>query len=186
MNTTQHLLKAEIHVHLEATITPTLCRKFAARNNVSLSDDIFGWISGITFGRSVIGQVNEILSDGMVKILLYDNQSVNRNVTLAHRVDYKWLIDGYDKRIEDIELGLEYYQNNPEKYDSTKYQKLSLELKGLEDGTDRNRGERSVGKVVYALNIIEVIDKTVIAKIISKDPPYRKVRVGDEIRIKHD
>jgi len=42
MNTTQHLLKAEIHVHLEATITPTLCRKFAARNNVSLSDDIFG------------------------------------------------------------------------------------------------------------------------------------------------
>ncbi|MBU93262.1 MAG: adenosine deaminase, partial [Chloroflexi bacterium] len=42
MNSTQHIPKAEIHVHLEATINPDLCRKFAKRNNVKISDDIFG------------------------------------------------------------------------------------------------------------------------------------------------
>jgi len=39
---TNKVLKAEIHVHLEAAITPNLCRKFAKRNNVEISEDIFG------------------------------------------------------------------------------------------------------------------------------------------------
>ena len=42
MNSTKHIPKAEIHVHLEATISPELCRKFAKRNNVKIDNDIFG------------------------------------------------------------------------------------------------------------------------------------------------
>ena len=42
MNSTHHISKAEIHVHLEATIRPELCRKFANRNKVKISEDIFG------------------------------------------------------------------------------------------------------------------------------------------------
>ena len=42
MNSTKHIPKAEIHVHLEATISPELCRKFAKRNNVIIDNDIFG------------------------------------------------------------------------------------------------------------------------------------------------
>ena len=42
MNSTKQIPKAEIHVHLEATISPDLCRKFAKRNNVEISEDLFG------------------------------------------------------------------------------------------------------------------------------------------------
>ena len=151
-----------------------------------LQDVFKGWISRYTFGDSNIGEVSEILDNNVVKILLYDDQSVNRNVKLVHNLGYVWIDDGYEKRIEDIELGLEYYQNYPEKLDSTKYQQLIIELKGLKDGTDRNRGERSGLGVVYTLDIIDVIDNVVVAKIISKNPPYTKVRLRDKIKIKYD
>ena len=42
MNTIKQIPKAEIHVHLEATISPSLCRKFAKRNNVDISENFFG------------------------------------------------------------------------------------------------------------------------------------------------
>ena len=42
MNSTKQIPKTEIHVHLEATISPSLCRKFAKRNNVEISEDLFG------------------------------------------------------------------------------------------------------------------------------------------------
>ena len=41
MNSTTQILKAEIHVHLEATITPDLCRNLANKNVVNLPNDIF-------------------------------------------------------------------------------------------------------------------------------------------------
>ena len=42
MNSTYLIPKAEIHIHLEATIKPDLCRKFASKNKVDLPKDIFG------------------------------------------------------------------------------------------------------------------------------------------------
>ena len=42
MNSIKQIPKAEIHVHLEATLRPELCRKLSIRNNVELSEDIFG------------------------------------------------------------------------------------------------------------------------------------------------
>ena len=100
-----------------------------------LTEVISNSISQITFGDLIIGEVSEILDNNMVRILRYDNQSINRNVTLVNKGIYVWIEDGYEKRIEDIELGLEYYQNNPEQFDSTKYQQLLFELKGLSEGS---------------------------------------------------
>ena len=42
MNIYNKVNKAEIHVHLEATITPDLCKKFAKRNNHNIPDEFFG------------------------------------------------------------------------------------------------------------------------------------------------
>jgi len=36
------IYKSEIHIHLEAALTPSLCRKFAKRNNFEISEEIFG------------------------------------------------------------------------------------------------------------------------------------------------
>jgi len=41
INSIKQIPKAEIHVHLEATISPKLCKKFAKRNKVTLSEDLF-------------------------------------------------------------------------------------------------------------------------------------------------
>ena len=41
--------KAEIHVHLEATITPDLCKKFAMRNNHEIPEEMFvDFLQGIS------------------------------------------------------------------------------------------------------------------------------------------
>ena len=42
MNIFNSVKKAEIHVHLEATITPDLCKKFAKRNNYEIPEEMFG------------------------------------------------------------------------------------------------------------------------------------------------
>ena len=42
MSKINKIIKAEIHVHLEATISPDLCHKFADRNKIKIPDDIFG------------------------------------------------------------------------------------------------------------------------------------------------
>ena len=42
MNIFNSVKKAEIHVHLEATITPDLCKKFAKRNNYEIAEEMFG------------------------------------------------------------------------------------------------------------------------------------------------
>tara|TARA_B100000686_G_scaffold203440_1_gene210276 strand:+ start:390 stop:1370 length:981 start_codon:yes stop_codon:yes gene_type:complete len=42
MNSIKEIIKAEIHVHLEATITPKLCKKFADRNKINIPENIFG------------------------------------------------------------------------------------------------------------------------------------------------
>ncbi len=38
---TQHIPKAELHLHMEGALTPALVRKFAARNGISLPDGIY-------------------------------------------------------------------------------------------------------------------------------------------------
>ena len=38
----EKIKKAEIHVHLEATIMPKLCRKFAKKNNIKIPEEVFG------------------------------------------------------------------------------------------------------------------------------------------------
>ena len=35
------LYKAEIHVHLEAALPPSLCKKFAKRNNYEIAEEMF-------------------------------------------------------------------------------------------------------------------------------------------------
>jgi len=135
-------------------------------------------------GPLKVGRVVKLLEKDMVKIQLYEGQIIKKNMILEHWVSYKWLKDGYEKRIEDIELALNYYQNNPNEFDSLKCQQLFDELEGIKNGTGRNRGEHAYSSdMKYVLQVIDVMDDVVIAKIISKEPPYMKVRPGDKIRI---
>ena len=47
INSIKQIPKAEIHVHLEATISPDLCRKFAKKNNVIIEPQDISRIIGL-------------------------------------------------------------------------------------------------------------------------------------------
>ena len=65
MNIFNSVKKAEIHVHLEATITPSICKKFADRNNHKIPDDF--------------NAVNSDFSDKFPVIIIDDNNIAKGN-----------------------------------------------------------------------------------------------------------
>ena len=76
MNSTHQIPKAEIHVHLEATITPDLCRKFALRNNVNLSNDSYRFLGG--FVGFILGTLFVLIFFGVLLVSLEMNKNIRR------------------------------------------------------------------------------------------------------------
>ena len=108
------------------------------------------------------------------------------NMILENWINYHWWKDGYEKRIEDIELALEYYKKHEDVFDSTKFNSLTLELQGYIDGSGRNKGESMSMGWGYNLEVVDITGDVVLAKITSKRNPYLKVRKGDKVRLVFD
>ena len=67
MNSTNQILKAEIHVHLEATITPDLCRKLA---NKKLNNSV---IVGYTATKKLGSAVKRNKAKRLMRELVKNN-----------------------------------------------------------------------------------------------------------------
>ena len=148
---------------------------------------LYGWTYKKAIGTLKVGIITELLDDNLVKIELFDkNQSIHRNMILENWINYHWLKDGYEKRIEDIELALEYYKKHEDVFDSTQFNSLTAELQSYVDGSGRNKGESMSMGWGYNLEVVDITGGAVLAKITSKRNPYLKVRKGDKIRLVFD
>jgi len=148
---------------------------------------LYGWTYKKAIGTLKVGIITELLDDNLVKIELFDkNQPIHRNMILENWINYHWWKDGYEKRIEDIELALEYYKKHEDVFDSTQFNSLTLELQGYIDGSGRNKGESMSMGWGYNLEVVDITGDVVLAKITSKRNPYLKVRKGDKVRLVFD
>jgi len=173
-----------------------------------------GFISGMLHGGSRIGEVVEVLSTDIAKIKLYKKGTVKKKMELSARRRYEWLDGGAELMIQDYEFIMDFFKEGSEEnlrrtwihygkegefdleeaketFDgkallNADYIKLEIEKinQNLESGF-YDEGTASVrDDLSYFMEVIDVKDSLVTAKVIGSKAPMYYIRVGDYVEIK--
>lgn len=169
-----------------------------------------GFISGTLHGGSRIGEVIEILSKDIAKIKLYQKGTVKKKMMLSTRRQYHWLDGGAELRIKDFEFIINFFKEGGEEslrkawihykqegeFDLERAKEifsgneniLRLEIekinKNLESGFYDERTKTISDDLSYYMEVIDVSDSTVTAKVVGSSAPMYYIRVGDFVEIK--
>ena len=169
-----------------------------------------GFISGALYGGSRIGEVVEVLSKDIAKIKLYNNGTVKKKMELSTRRRYEWLDGGAGLMIKDYEFIMDFFKEGSEgnlrkawihyekegEFDleeaketfdgivdhyKLKIEKINqnLESEFYDEGT-----ASILDNLSYYMEVIDVKDSLVTAKVIGSKATMYYIRVGDYVEIK--
>ena len=147
-----------------------------------LIDDLSEALGNVIIQRSLgglVGIVSEILEDDMIKINLHKHQYLKRGMKLESSSLHEWKKDGHEKWMEDLQLIMQWMENDTAAMDSEIYNKRLEEYESISDGSTRYYHDSNQGYYSYHVELIDVTDSIAIAKIIWKSFPLLKIRPGD-------
>ncbi len=170
-----------------------------------------GFIDGALYGGSRIGEVLEVQSKDIAIIKLYQKGTVKKKMMLSTRRQYHWLDGGAELRIKDYEFIINFFKEGGEKslrkawvhykeeeeFDLEKAKeifsgnesKIKIEIEKInnnlksgfyDEGTSSNSDDLS-----YYMEVLDVNDSTVTAKVVGSSAPMYYIRVGDFVEIKN-
>ena len=168
-----------------------------------------GFISGMLHGGKRIGEVVEVLSKDIAKIKLYKKGTVKKKMELSARRRYEWLDGGAELMINDFQFMINFYTEGGEKSlrkSWVHYEKEGeFDLEKAKENFSKNKSwiESEIEKInqnlesdfygegtstdadylSYYLEVINVSDSIVTAKVIGSKAPMYYIRVGDFVEI---
>jgi len=154
-----------------------------------IKDNIYNYIDEnikhLTYSGTRLGEVIDTLNGGLVKIKQYKTGVLVKKIRLISSRDYHWAKGGAEMKIEDLINLKNYYQNNGSLDNihtiDTKIDDIKNKLK-----TDYYREDTwstHGGEISYKMEVVDVIDSIVIAKIISENKQKYIVRIGDIVNL---
>ena len=87
---------------------------------------------------------------------------------LESRSLHEWKKDGHEKWMEDLQLIMQWMENDTAAMDSEIYNNRLEEYKNISDGSTRYYHDSNEGYYSYHVELIDVTDSIAIAKIIWK------------------
>jgi len=170
-----------------------------------IKNSLYNNIDRLAFSKNAfntwIGEIIEVFPNGDVKIKLYDDNSIQSNLLLDAETMYcltvngykKWKLDGIKHQIYDIQLGIDYIDNNKSTIPDSllnEYSQLKEHLfyynnvlDSLIENNIHNPGNNWNSDKFYIIEVSEVFGKEAIGKLHSKYKPWAEIKVGHKLSI---
>ena len=175
-----------------------------------LKDRLLSRIDQISFAKSAyqswIGEIEEILPNDIVKIKLYDTNNIKSNLQLDAETMYSFTIngdygdtlvtvhvDGLNQIIEETKLGITYINKNKSNISDSLFkdvyalEKDLIYYEKILDSLIVNKIHKPTTNMVhslgYSIEVIDVYKNYAICKLLTKDKPWKKMKVEDRLRI---
>jgi len=171
----------------------------------NIKNTLYNKIDRFAFSKSAfnswIGEIIEVFPNGDVKIKLYDDSSIQSNLLLDAEIMYCLTIDGYKKwklhgikqQIHDIQLGIDYMDNNKSTIPDSllnEYSQLKERLLYYNNVLDsiitnniNNPGNNWGSDKFYIIEVLDVFGKEAIGKLHRKYKPWAEIKVGHKLSI---
>ena len=150
-----------------------------------------------------IGEIIEVFPNNEVKIKLYDDNSIQSNLLLDAETMYcltvnghkEWKLDGIKHQIHDIQLGIDYIDNNKSTMPDSLLNEYSELKDKLSDYTNildslienniNKPGNNWNSDKFYIIEVLEVFEKEkeAIGKLHRKYKPWAEIKVGHKLSI---
>ena len=176
----------------------------------AIVDFFSGFINGVLHDGVRVGKVVEVLSDDIAKIKLYELGSVKKRMMLSTRRVYDWLNGGAELRIKDFEFilnslkggeeeklrklwahyneGDEFNLEEAKEIFSKNKSMIKTEIEkinqNLESGFYTEGTTTISDDLSYYLEVLDVKDSIVTAKVVGSSAPMYYIRVGDLVEVK--